>query len=198
MSMESKAVLLVGHADPASFNFRLASEYEQGFRAGGGQVTRFNLGELEFDPVLRAGFRTPQPLEPDLLRIRQAIEESRHIVWVFPTYWASPPALVRGLFDRLFLPGWAFKYEKGNPMPLGLLRGREARVITTMDSPNWWYTLHYRRCVHRSFGIGSLAFCGLKPVRFTTVYNMLHLPEEKRSNWSQRVRGLGASDAQRG
>jgi NAD(P)H dehydrogenase (quinone) len=196
--MEARAVLLVGHADPESFNFRLAAAYERGFTRAGGRVTRFNLAELEFDPVLRQGFRAEQPLEPDLVRVKTAIDASQHLAWVFPTYWAAPPAIVRGLFDRLFLPGWAFRYEKGKPLPLGLLKGKGARVITTMDSPNVWYSLYYGRCLHRSFGTASLKFCGLSPVNFTTIHGMLHMPEEKRERWLLETEKLGVGDARSG
>ncbi len=196
--MRKKAVVLVGHPDPQSFNHQLAAAYARGFEASGGSITRFDLAELDFDPILRTGYKEPQPLEPDLLKVKSAIEESDHLVWVFPTYWAAPPALVRGFFDRLFLPGWAFRYEKGNPFPQGLLKGKSARVLLTMDSPGLWYTLHYRRAVHRSFGVGSLEFCGLGPVRFTSVYNMLHLGEEARAGWLVRAEKTGAGDARRG
>ncbi len=191
----SSAVLLVGHADPRSFNHRLAAAYEQGFRAAGERVTRFDLADLKFDPVLRTGYREPQPLEPDLLRVRSAIEQCAHLVWVFPTYWASPPSSVRALFERLFLPGWAFRYEKGKAFPLGLLKGRSSRVITTMDSPGWWYTLHYRRAVHSSFGVGSLAFCGLRPVEFTTIYSVSSQSEARRERIVEKVQKLAATEA---
>jgi NAD(P)H dehydrogenase (quinone) len=193
--MSVRAVLLVGHADPDSFNFRLAAAFERGFTSAGGSVTRFNLADLQFDPVLRRGFAAKQDLEPDLLAVKAAIDDSQHLVWVFPTYWAAPPTVVRGLFDRLFLPGWAFRYEKGKALPLGLLRGKRARVITTMDSPSVWYSLYYGRCLHRSFGTASLKFCGLSPVNFTMIYNMLHMPSEKRERWLLAVESLAREDA---
>lgn len=195
--MVNRAVLLVGHANPCSFNHALAAAYERGFERAGGRVTRFDLASLEFDPILRAGYRDPQPLEPDLLTVRRAIDECDHLAWVFPTYWAAPPALVRGFFDRVFLPGWAFRYEKGKSLPVGLLSGRGARVILTMDSPAFWYTLHYRRAVHSSFGTGSLAFCGVAPVRFTTVYDMLHLDDGARAGWLRRAEKVGLEDGGR-
>ncbi len=195
--MTKRAVLVVGHADPQSFNFRLADAYARGFAQAGGHVTRFDLATLDFDPILRTGYREPQPLEPDLVRVRQAIESSDHLAWVFPTYWAAPPALVRGLFDRVFLPGFAFRYEKGKALPVGLLKGRSARVLLTMDSPGFWYTLHYRRSVHRSFGTGSLAFCGISPVEFTSIYDMLHLGEEAREKWVRKAEAIGKKDAAR-
>jgi NAD(P)H dehydrogenase (quinone) len=190
-----KAVLLVGHADQESLNYELAEHYTRGFTAAGGSVERFNLAELDFDPALRQRSPEPQPLEPGLQRVRQAIEASSHLVWVFPTYWASPPAIVRGLFDRLFLPGWAFTYEKGNPLPKGLLAGRSARVILTMDSPWFWYTFVHHRCIHRSFGTASLRFCGLKPVEFTSLHGVRSMSAATRQRWHQRAEQLGAADA---
>jgi NAD(P)H dehydrogenase (quinone) len=196
--MNARAVLLFGHADldPAtqSLNQRLAEHYTRGYQSQGGTVQRIDLASLAFDPILRAGFRIKQPLEPDLVQVKEAIEQANHLVWVFPTYWASAPAVVRGLWDRLFLPGWAFQYEKGKPLPKGLLKGRSSRVLLTMDSPWFWYTLVNHRCIHRSFGGASLKFCGLSPVRFTTVHGVRELPESARQKWCARVEAVGRQD----
>jgi NAD(P)H dehydrogenase (quinone) len=192
-----KAVLLLGHGDPESFNAKLAETYQTSFVESGGEIELFRLADLKFDPILRYGFQKPQPLEPDLQRLQQAIEKSDHLVWVFPTYWGSPPAVVRGLVDRLFLPGWAFKFEKESALPEGLLSGRSARVILTMDSPFLWYTLVNHRTVHRSFGGATLKFCGLKPMRFTTLYSARTFTEEKRDKWRSRIAKLAAHEASR-
>ena len=49
------ALVLLGHADPGSFNHRLAGAYADGFTAAGGAVERLDLTALRFDPVLRHG-----------------------------------------------------------------------------------------------------------------------------------------------
>lgn len=192
----NRALLLFGHADTDTFNDRLARAYAEGYATGGGAVERLDLAALRFDPVLRTGHRAEQPLEPDLLRARAAIEAADHLVWVFPTYWASQPAVVRGFVDRVFLPGWAFRYE-GAALPTGLLRGRSTRVISTMDSPWWWYALVLQRPTHRSFGAATLAFCGLDPVRFTTVHKARTLDDAARARWCERVRREAEGDARR-
>ena len=137
LGVMKKALILLGHADPASFNRAVATAYQEGFRAAGGDASIVTLSDLRFDPVLRTGFRGDQALEPDLLELRARIEAADHLVWVFPTYWVSPPAIVRALVDRLFLPDWAFAYRPGKALPEGLLAGRSSRVLTTMDSPSW-------------------------------------------------------------
>jgi NAD(P)H dehydrogenase (quinone) len=191
-----RALLLFGHADTHTFNDRLAEAYTRGYAASGGEIDRLDLAALAFDPVLRSGHRAEQPLEPDLVHARDAIERADHLVWVFPTYWAAQPAVVRGFVDRLFLPGWAFRYE-GGALPTGLLRGRSARVISTMDSPWWWYTLVLQRPTHRAFGAATLSFCGIAPVRYTTVHEVRTLDEAERSAWCTRVEHVAANDAKR-
>lgn len=190
------ALLLFGHADRASFNHELATAYAGGFTAAGGTVERLDLAALRFDPVLRHGYRAEQPLEPDLLAARAAIERADHLAWIFPTYWAAPPAVVRGLVDRLFLPGWAFRFD-GHALPTGLLRGRSTRVITTMDSPGWWYRWVLRRPIHRAFGQATLAFCGLGPVDTTTVHRVRELAPAARAKACARVAALATTDARR-
>ncbi len=67
-----------------------------------------------------------------------------------------------------------------------------------LDSPGLWYALHYRRSVHQSFGVGALEFCGLRPVQFSTVSNMLHLDDQARERWLDKVEKVGKKDARRG
>lgn len=167
-----RALVLLGHADPDSFNAALAAAYVAGFRTAGATADLVDLSALAFDPVLRHGHHQDQPLEPDLLALRAAFEAASHVAWFFPTYWASPPAVVRAVVDRLFLPGWAFRYEQGKALPLGLLKGRSARVVTTMDSPSWWYALSHNRSIHGAFVAGTLRFVGFGPIRTRAIYGL--------------------------
>lgn len=189
----TRALVLLGHADPQSFNAALAEAYTSAFRAAGGEASLVTLSELAFDPVLRHGHRTPQALEPDLRALQAAFEAARHVAWFFPTYWASPPAVVRAVVDRLFLPGWAFRYE-GAALPVGLLRGRSARVITTMDSPSWWYALSHHRAVHGAFVSGTLRFVGFAPIRTRTVYGLRSQSPEARERLLREMGDLARLD----
>lgn len=199
--MKRQALMLFGHADlnpkTETLNRQLAERYRRGYEAAGGTLTRIDLATLKFDPVLRTGFRELQALEPDLVSVKHAVEAADHVVWVFPTYWASPPALVRGLFDRLFLPDWAFRYESGNALPKGLMQGKSARVVLTMDSPWFWYTLVNHRPIHRSFGGASLKFCGFGPVNFSTVHGVRSLSPQARTQRCERLERVATADARR-
>ncbi len=186
-------LVVLGHPSPESFNATLAAAYIEGARAAGASVSLLELGALTFDPVLHSA---DQPLEPDLVGAQAAIEAARHIVWVSPVWWVGLPALLKGFIDRTLLSGWAF-HIKSNGLPEGLLSGRSARVVLTMDAPGWWYRMANRRAVYRSFVGGTLKFCGLGPIRQTTIFQTRTLKAPDRVAWLERLRKQGASDAAR-
>ena len=132
--MSRSIVILLGHPDRDSLCGALAARYQHAALAAGHQVQLFALGEIDFDPILRHGYRQIQPLEPGLEQINAAIAACQHLVLVYPTWWGGMPALLKGFFDRAFLPGVAFRYRADSVWWDRLLAGRSARVITAPPS----------------------------------------------------------------
>ncbi len=192
-----KVLILQSHPDPDSFGAALGAAYGHGAASAGAGVTLLSLGSLSFDPILHGGFRGDQPLEPDLVRAREAIEAADHLVFQFPVWWGNLPALLKGFVDRLFLPGWAFQQVPGRALPRGLLAGRSARVVSTMDSPWWWYRIKHGRAAHRALIGATLHYVGITEVQQTTVYRLRTLSAEQRAGWIARVERQGAADAAR-
>lgn len=187
--------LITCHPVAESFNQQLASAWARGAERAGASVQRFEVSALKFDPVLRGPNVTVADDEPDLARVRAAVESSAHVTWLFPTWWAGVPGAMKGLIDRLFLPDWSFRYE-GGALPRGLLAGRSARWVTTMDSPRPWYALWHHDAIGGSLGNGTLRYVGFKPVERTVVYGARRLDEAARAKWVQRLEALGAQDAE--
>ena len=130
-----KNILIInGHPDKESFNWALAESYRRAAKMVEAQVVTINLIELEFDPILKYGYRIPYELEPDLREAIQKIKEADHIVWFFPMWWYGLPALLKGFIDRTFLPNITFKYQKGKLFPDKLLKGKTSRMVITSDT----------------------------------------------------------------
>lgn len=179
-------LIVDGHPEADSLSAALAAAYCEG--AGGRLLA---LRDLRFDPILR---RHGQALEPDLLEARALIEAADHVAWFFPTWWAGPPALVKGFVDRTFLPGWAYAYEPGALLHKRLLRGRSARVVTTMDAPWWWYSAVYARALHAAFVNATLRYVGFS-VSSSTLYGVRSRSREQLAHAVERMHALGTRDA---
>jgi NAD(P)H dehydrogenase (quinone) len=192
-------LIVLGHPNPNSYSDALANAYARGMREAGAEVELLALRELSFDPILRQGFTGTQALEPDLVRAQRELARASHVAWFFPTWWGAPPALVRGFVDRVFLPGFAYKHRgNGNGLPDPLLKGRTSHVVTTMDSPGFWYWLYHRRSLHGSFVNATLRYVGFGPVQTTTVYSLRSLTSAGRERWLSKLVERGRSDAGNG
>ena len=182
-----KIYLLLAHPDSDSFNGRIADAYEKAAREKGHEVRYQKLGELTFDPILRKGFRADQSLEPDLKAAQENILWCDRWVIVYPLWWGSLPAILRGFFDRALLPGFAFKYHQNDPMWDKLLKGRTAELITTFDSPSWWIRFQYGNSDLNTIKPATLGFCGIKTTRVTRIPRVRYLDAATREKHIQKI-----------
>lgn len=186
--------ILIINAHPLgneSFCGALAKSYMTGAEKSGSGCKLVNLIDLKFDPILRYGYNKRMEMEPDLIQIQKDIKDADHLVLVYPNWWATYPAQLKGLFDRAFVPDFAFKYRENSPMWDKLLTGKSARMIVTMDTPGWFYSLIYKNAGHNAVKVGVLEFSGFKPVKISAFSPVKSSTEAKRKKWLAEVEKLG-------
>ncbi len=186
-----KILVINGHPDSESLCSSLAKKYKQGADLVGAKCDMINLTDLEFSPILKYGYSKRIKLEPDLKKVQDLILKADHLVFVYPNWWGTYPALLKGFIDRVFLPGFAFKYQEASPFPKKLLMGKSARLIVTSDTPNWYYWLMFKSPGHNSMKKGILGFCGIKPVKITTLVGVTKSTDIQRKNWLSQIEKLG-------
>jgi len=193
--MKSKKILLLlGHPDKSGLCGEFADAYEASARTAGHTVERMNIGEMQFDPILHKGYRAIQELEPDLIRFQELIHSSDHFVIIYPVWWVGLPAILKGLFDRAWLPGSAFRYIKTKEGQRTifwhrLFRGKTARIIMTSGT----HPLMVRFLpgnVNAQLRWGILWFAGFS-VRTDWFGPAENAPAAKKERWLTRVRSLG-------
>lgn len=191
--MKKKILVIDAHPYEESFCKTLAENYFQGATEGGFEVKKISLRDLKFDPILHGGYAVAMELEEDLKAQQELITWCNHLVIVTPLWWAGMPTLLKGFIDRVFLPGFAFKYSDKSPMPEKMLDGRSATVIYTQGSPLLYSSLVLKDCFWNTLKNGCLAFCGFTPVKRLVLDQIASSTKEKRENFLKKVYKKGRS-----
>jgi NAD(P)H dehydrogenase (quinone) len=133
------------HPVETSFHAALHKEVVANLLAAGHTVDDCDLYAEGFNPVLsreeRLGYHevpaNQLPLADHVERLRRA----EAIVFCFPTWCFGLPAMLKGYFDRLFMPGVAFDIsDPANVKPM-LTHIRRISAVVTYGRPRWvaWY-----------------------------------------------------------
>lgn len=190
--------VLNGHPAGGSLNALLSDTYAQAARAAGHEVTLLHLHDLAFDPDYeQAGYSNVKPLEEDLETVKAAIEWADHIVLFAPMWWGGLPAKLKGLFDRVLLPGTAFDTRNTNfmGMPSPMLTGRKGRIVITADTPLWFERLRYRSAIIRQVRDQIFSFVGITPTKITWLAGATDADEKTVQKWRRQVESLGKDAA---
>lgn len=189
--MRKKIFIFVGNPDAQSFSSAIAEAYAKGAQEAGHEVRLTKVSEMSFDPILHKGYKAIQEHEPDLVKFQEDVRWAEHFVSVFPVWWSDMPALMKGLVDRVWVPGFAFKFRKGLiPGWHRLLRRRSARIIVTSDShPILLWALFGGNI--NNWVRGVLRFSGFAPVRKTWWSGMKKLSPERAQRLLAKAERLG-------
>lgn len=185
-----RCLLILAHPRRDSLCGALLDAYADGARQAGAECRQLILSEMRFDPDVHAASPELQPLEPDLARAQRDIAWAEHLVFIYPTWWGTFPALLKGFLDRVMTPGFAFRHI-GHGNWDKLLAGRTADLITTMDTPPLVYRLVYRAPGDRALARATLGYCGLRTARIDTFGPVITSTAAQRSQWLARAHANG-------
>ena len=180
-------LIINGHPNKESFNFAIVNAYKKGAISRGAVVKEIIIADLKFNPNLQFGYQQRIELEPDLIIAWEKIKWADHLVWVHPVWWGGLPAITKGFIDRVFLPGFAFKYRENSVFWDKLLKGKTAHIITTLDQPSWYYRFIHGRPSINQLKKSTLEFCGVKPVKVTYIGIVKTADFSLRGKWLAKV-----------
>jgi NAD(P)H dehydrogenase (quinone) len=184
-------MIVVGHPQHNTFCEALGNAYRAGAEAVGDSVKLFALAEMQFDPILREGYRREQPLEPDLRAAYDALAACDHLVLIFPLWCGDMPALMKGFIERILQPDLIARENTEHAMNWSIFKGKTARIVMTMGMPvsiyRFWYGGHALKLLKRNI----LEFIGIKPVRHTLLGMVATTRPETRDRWIDELRELG-------
>ena len=137
---EPKHVLILCHPDPKSFNGAVAKAYCGAVRANFHEIIIRDLYSLNFDPVLRAN-EQPSAFEfvpsADVTIELDALRNADVIVLVYPIWFGTPPAMLKGYVERVLGAGFGHRLmrERGEG---SVAAGKHLVSITTSGNSSQW------------------------------------------------------------
>lgn len=192
--------ILVIKAHPAlnSYNETLANEYIKGVKKSKNQVKEISLRELKLERFLKHDHQTSAKLSDDLLNAQKLIKWADHLVFAYPIWWGTMPALLKEFIEIVFTPEFAFKYSnnKKSFKVQQLLKGKSARLLVTMDVPVLFYKTILGDPTDKIMRKGTLNFCGVKPVKKSYFGSVKKSTEGTRNSWAYKAYEIGKKEFQ--
>jgi NAD(P)H dehydrogenase (quinone) len=132
-----KHIVIVAHPSAGSFTMALAGAYTRELEQLGHQQKTYDLYRMGFNPVMAAAELLPitadHPAEPDVMSAQNDLREADALTLIYPLWWMSMPAMMKGYIDRVFARGFAYESSEGKVR--GLLGGKKAVLITLSGAP---------------------------------------------------------------
>ncbi len=191
MAAGVRVLVILGHPRNGSLCEALADSYAAGAVEAGAEVRRLDVAEMQFDLNVTGPSPRDQTAEPSVKAAMELVAWAEHLVFVFPTWWGTMPALLKGFLDRVLMPGFAFADRDDGEGWDKLLTGKSAHLLTTMDTPAWVYRWIYRAPGLNAIALATLGFCGIGPVRRSIFGPVKEAAPERRARWLELARREG-------
>jgi NAD(P)H dehydrogenase (quinone) len=135
-----RVLVLYAHPDPASFGAALHEATLASLRRAGHEVDDCDLHAEGFDPVLgreeRVGYHDLANNRNNVAGYVERLQAAQALVLCFPVWNYGYPAILKGYFDRVFLPGVSFKLVDGKVRP-NLWNIRRLVAVTSYGGTRW-------------------------------------------------------------
>jgi NAD(P)H dehydrogenase (quinone) len=136
-----KHAIIVAHPHAGSFNLTMARAYQTAVERAGDQAVLRDLYRMGFDPRLaEAEVPGPKGFTPgdDVKAERALIADADVFVFVYPLWFNSPPAMLKGYVERVFGMGFGYGPALDAAGTGPLLRGRRMVSISSSGAPKDW------------------------------------------------------------
>ncbi|MBE0368601.1 NAD(P)H-dependent oxidoreductase [Pseudoalteromonas sp. MMG013] len=189
-----KCLVVLAHPLDNSLCQHLADKTISHLKSKGYTVTVKDLYAEHFDPVLskeeRASYYQStfdtQQLTTDIAQLTEA----QSLVLIFPTWWFGFPAILKGWFDRVWAPGYAYEHASDfGPIKQCLTNLKEMKVVTTLGSPWWVDTFILRTPVKKVLKLALLGACASNcKFQMLSLYKSEQLSQQKIDKFIMKIR----------
>ena len=136
-NFEMKTIIFA-HPYNKSFNKAILDNIVQKLNETKEKYTIIDLNKDEFNPVMTEEelslYSQGKSVDPLVLKYQKILKNTDELILVFPIWWMSMPAILKGFFDKVMVKGFAYESAKNGIKGL-LTNIKTAKMITTAEAP---------------------------------------------------------------
>ncbi|MDI9221544.1 NAD(P)H-dependent oxidoreductase [Pantoea sp. EA-12] len=157
------ALIVTAHPDHHSHTHTIVSQVAQGIAAGGHSYEIADLAAEQFDPRFNQAdfeqFKRAAPSPADVVAEQQRLDRADALVLVYPIYWWSFPAQLKGWIDRVFTQGWAYE-DDGQHVVKKLGKLQVHLLALGAASQRTYLRRGYFSSMRTQIDVGIFDYCG--------------------------------------
>ena len=183
-------LIIYAHPDEKSFNHAVLQNVISVFESNKEEFHVIDLYKENFNPVLSLD-ELKGTLTDEIKNYQSIIKKASDIIFVFPVWWFRAPAILEGFFDKVFVPGFAYRFKKiigtyGLPIPL--LSSKKVRAFITHGAPALPVKTIYVNAVKYRLLLGFLSFCfNIFKCRIYQFWSVPFVDDNKRKKYLQKI-----------
>lgn len=138
----TRTLVVVTHPHPDGLARRAFARIMTGLEQGGHDTKVIDLDAEDFDPRLTTDEKRRHLDDPStkpwVTDHAEALRWAERLVLVYPTWWGSYPARLKGWFDRTWITGIAYTLPEGSSrIHAGLKNIKQLEIVTTHGGSRW-------------------------------------------------------------
>ena len=177
-------LIIYAHPWEGSFNHAILTEVITKLSTAGKSYQVVDLNGENFNPVLTknelAIYNHGEYSDPLVGKYQSLLKEADEVIFIFPIWWGTMAAILRGFFDKVLLVNFSHNYQNGWTPLLDITK---TVVITTSQSP----TEHFRSSIEGGFIHGTLEVVGFKNSTWLNCDNTSLGTDEHRRQFLEKV-----------
>jgi NAD(P)H dehydrogenase (quinone) len=187
-----KYLIVYAHPDSKSFNHAIMETISEELKKKKKEFKVRDLYKIGFNPVLSTKDLSEiqkGAVPQDIKREQNYISKADTLIFVFPIWWSSMPAILKGYIDRVF--SLKFAYDITEDGVIGLLKGKKAFLIsTTGASKEDNERMGAFKMMNMSMDMAIFQFSGLKVIGHKYLSSVPYVSQQDRKKMLKELKLL--------
>lgn len=179
--------ILYAHPYDGSFNHALLAEIEEKFKKQGKEYNVIDLYADGFNPAMEAAslrlYSRGETADPLVDKYLNYLLTSGEFIMIFPIWWGTMPAIVKGFFDKVMLVGKAYQYSAEGELIPDKIDIKRTVLVTTSQAE----TERFRPFFIDYFKPVVLEAVGMKNLEWYNCEKTAHGPQENRDTFYKMI-----------